>query len=98
MVIEGRYIDELIEYRYQLRLNKDYTEADRIRTLLDSYNVFIFDTRDYYEVYHYPMDMLVTRKDIEKIITDKVKSEKIFNAWLYSINNKINNGISNLEE
>jgi hypothetical protein len=77
-------VDKLIHERQLARSRNDYAESDRIRNLLDSVNVFVFDTNQEPEVYH--MVKPTTRKElIESINMDK-QAEKRFNAWIYSTN------------
>lgn len=73
---------ELVYKREIARQNKDFTESDRIRNILDSKGVIIFDTIDGQEV-HYTVNK--TRQQvIDKINKDK-RAENIFDAWLFSI-------------
>lgn len=59
MLLENKYIDQLIEIRKQARENKDWKLSDEIRNYLDTKLVFIFDTKDdlgesFQEVFYLP--------------------------------------------
>lgn len=51
--LEYMPVDSILEYRAQCRLNKNWTECDRIRDYLDSQWIFVFDTKECQEVYYY---------------------------------------------
>lgn len=82
-------IDELISIREEVRKLKNWKLSDKIRDYLDSKSVFIFDTLEGQEVYYYPSNLNITRDILIKRIQDKQRAEKTFNAWLYSMNEKI---------
>ncbi len=78
-------IEELIFLREQARLNKDWALSDEIRDFLDEKNVFIFDTKDGYEIYYEVKK--ITRKELELQIKSDIAANKNFDSWLYSIQN-----------
>jgi len=83
MDFKNKYVSELIEIREEARANKDWKLSDEIRDYLDTKQSFVFDTKDGQAVYHELKEM--TRiKLIDKINKDK-RAEKIFDAWLYSM-------------
>jgi len=75
---------ELVYNRQLARDNKDYKESDRLRDLLDSKGVIIFDTPEGQEVYY---TVNKTREQIIKQIQEDKKANAIFDAWLYSMSN-----------
>jgi len=75
----------LIYQREQARLHKNFKLSDEIRDKLDSMNTFVFDTKDGQEVY---FETKGTRLDLVKKINDDKRADKIFDAWLFSMNSK----------
>lgn len=80
-------IDSLIDIRRELRELGNYQMCDRIRNYLDTKNVFVFDTKHGQEVYFEVKP--TTRKEIEKRIQQESKANRLFDAWLYTVNNKL---------
>lgn len=86
-------VDENIERRDLFRRSKLWKASDKIRDYLDSINVFVFDGEQDHEVY-YCLESLFTNKPekqtkrqfLEKRIQEDARAEKVFDAWLYSIN------------
>ena len=76
---------ELVYKRKLARGNKDFEESDRIRDLLDSKGVIVFDTKDGQEVYY--TNNKTREQVIDKIQNDK-KANAIFDSWLYSMKSK----------
>ncbi|WP_223551841.1 hypothetical protein [Aestuariivivens sp. NBU2969] len=83
MDFENRYIDELIAIREEARECKNYNLSDKIRNYLDSKHIFIFDSANQQIVYHRKKG---SRQDLIKEIKKEQRAEKLFYAWLYSIN------------
>jgi cysteinyl-tRNA synthetase len=52
MKIKDKYIDELVDMRENARYNKNWKLADKIRDLLDTKHVFVFDTKEGQVIYH----------------------------------------------
>jgi len=93
MNFENKYIDELIDDRKYARLNKDWKLSDGIRNYLDSKRVFIFDTPHGQEVYYMPEkyfknkpDSVNNREFVKQKIQTDIRSNAVFDAWLFSIN------------
>lgn len=87
MNLECKYIDELIEIREDARQKKDWALSDKIRVYLDSKHVFIFDTDGGQIVYHRKKE---SRNSLINKLKKELRVEKLFNAWLFSMNAKIN--------
>ena len=87
MNLKCKYIDELIEIREDARQKKDWALSDKIRAYLDSKHVFVFDTEEGQIVYHRKKE---TRNGLINMLKMDLKAEKLFNAWLFSMNAKIN--------
>ena len=79
-------IDELIDLREYWRINKSFNMSDNIRNELDLKSVFVFDTKEGQVVYHESKG--VTRKQLTNRLDKSKQSNKRFDAWLYSMNNK----------
>ena len=89
-------IDQLINIREELKLQKNYKEADSIRDYLDSKYVFIFDSKNGQEVYHLTekffkfkskfeeTDKMSNRKYVEYYLMQEKRAEKILDAWTFS--------------
>jgi hypothetical protein len=75
-------IDKLIYDREQSRLNKNWKESDRLRDLLDSLFVFVFDTKEGQEVYHRTKG---DRDSIKKEIAEDIRADKNFEAYLFTV-------------
>ncbi len=96
MEFEGKYIDELIEYRREARLNKDWALSDEIRSYLDTKLVFVFDSKFGQEIYHLTEDYfkpqlrkpetisMSRRQYVEYKIKEDINANNNFNSWLYS--------------
>lgn len=80
--MEG-YIDELIDRRAEARKNNNWQLADEIRNYLDSKSVFILDTPNGQEVY-FELSGTTREQFVDKINKNN-RAEKLFDAWLYSI-------------
>ena len=93
-------VDELLEKRLEARKAKDFKLSDQIRGLLDDMNIFVFDLKDFQEVYYLHDKYFENMRKIEKIIGKEFKSkrefvefkikqdilaEKTFEAWLYTM-------------
>lgn len=83
MDFENKYDSELIEIREEARKNKEWKLSDEIRDYLDTKEIFVFDTKDG-QVIYYELEGMTRSKLIDKINKDK-RAEKIFDAWLYSM-------------
>ena len=83
MNLDRKYIDELIEIRVEARQNRDWTLADKIRDYLDNKHVFVFDSEEGQIVYHRSKE---NRSSLVDKLKEEIKSEKLFNAWLFSMN------------
>ena len=92
MELENKYVSELIEIRRKARLNNNYALSDEIRNYLDTKESFIFDTKDDQVVYHELKGM--TRIKLIKKLNKEKQANKLFDAWLYSINKSA--GINNI--
>ena len=82
MKLEGKYIDELIDFRKKARENRNWALADRIRHHLDQRHSFIFDTENGQVIYHEPG---LTRKQLILKLRREARAEKLFESWLYSV-------------
>ena len=80
------FIDELIGNRELARVNKDFTLSDEIRKELDLRSVFVFDTKEGQVIHHESKG--TTRKQLTDKLENSRRSEKRFDAWLYSMNSK----------
>tara|TARA_R110000772_G_scaffold20466_2_gene56770 strand:- start:73942 stop:75174 length:1233 start_codon:yes stop_codon:yes gene_type:complete len=78
--IPEKYIDELIYIRDKARNNELWELSDKIRDYLDSKGSIVYDTKDGQEVYHGQEN----RKSSDKKIADDKRSNKRFDAWLYT--------------
>lgn len=76
--------DELLEQRKIARQEGDYALSDKIREKLDARNVFVFDTKDGQEVYFSLKG--TTRESIITQMNEDRRANKMFDAWLYSVN------------
>lgn len=86
MILEDKYIDELIDIRKFARENKNWKLSDEIRNYLDEKLVFIFDTKYGQEVWFMPKGSRITNRiEMEKRIKDDIRYNNNFDAWLYSI-------------
>lgn len=89
----------LIEARAEARKNKEFTTCDIIRNHLDEKLIFIFDTKDRQEIYYltegyfnkndYNSEAMSKRQYVEKRIQRDIRANKNFDAWLFSMKNKI---------
>ena len=86
MNLKDKYIDELIEIRHETRLKKDWALSDKIRDYLDCKNIFIFDSEEGQIVYHRKKE---SRNSLINKLKQEAKAEKLFNAWLFSLNVKV---------
>ena len=84
MELDNKYISELIEIRKKARANNNYALSDEIRNYLDDKESFVFDTKEGQVVYH-ELKGMTRSKLIEKINREK-QANKLFDAWLYSMN------------
>ena len=84
MELNNKYISELIEIRKKARANNNYALSDEIRNYLDDKESFVFDTKEGQVVYH-ELKGMTRSKLIEKINREK-QANKLFDAWLYSMN------------
>jgi hypothetical protein len=99
------YIDEILEIRKISRLNKNWKLSDILRNYLDAKLVFAFDAPDCQEVYYlndysfkyldrieklYEIKFSTKRKFVEWNIKAEIKSNNLFDAWLYTQEQKIN--------
>lgn len=97
------HINELLEIRFSFRKEGCYKLSDSIRNYLDDKLIFVFDLKDEYETYYLTDNYFKNMKKIEIIRNIKFKSkrdfvefrikqdiqaEKLFDAWLYIIQNK----------
>ncbi|GAA3579333.1 hypothetical protein [Snuella lapsa] len=83
MNLENIYIDELIVMREKARQSKNYKLSDNIRDFLDSKHVFVFDTPNAQVVYHRTTG---SREDLINELKKEQRAQKLFDAWLYSVN------------
>ncbi|WP_242086524.1 hypothetical protein [Aestuariivivens sediminis] len=88
MDFDNIYIDELIDIREEARQTKNYKLSDKIRDFLDTKHIFVFDTKQGQTVYHQGKG---TRVDLIKRLKKEKLAQKLFDAWLYSINKSIEN-------
>ena len=82
MKIKDKYIDELVDIRENARHNKNWKLADKIRDLLDTKHVFVFDTKEGQVIYHRKES---TRKSLISQLKSENRADKLFNAWLFSM-------------
>jgi len=87
MNFKTKYIDELITLRDEARQKKNWNLSDDIRDYLDTKCVFVFDTPNGQVVYHRKEG---TREDLIENIKSEQKSQKLFDAWLFSMNSSLN--------
>lgn len=87
MNLDDKYISELIDIRATARIQKDFVLSDRIRDYLDTKQTFVFDSEHGQIVYH-ELRGMTRGKLISKINTHK-RANKIFDAWLYSMQKSI---------
>lgn len=83
MNFETKYIDELIAIREEARQEKNWKLSDDIRDYLDTKHVYVFDTPNQQVVYHRTGG---TRQDLINQIKEDQRAQKLFDAWLYSMN------------
>jgi len=83
MNLQHKYIDELIDIREDARQKRDWALSDKIRSYLDGKHVFIFDTEEGQIVYHRKKE---NRIGLTNKLKEELKAEKLFNAWLFSMN------------
>lgn len=94
-------IEQLIYERSLARLAKNWGKSDEIRNTLDNNLVFVFDTKVGQDVY-YLTDGYFKRQDkmietiglskrqyVEYRIKQEIKANANFDAWLFSINQRI---------
>ncbi|MEJ2113275.1 MAG: hypothetical protein P8X62_06155 [Flavobacteriaceae bacterium] len=86
MNFETKYIDELIEIRQEARLEQNWKLSDKIRDYLDTKHIFVFDTKDRQVVYHRKNG---TRQDFINQLKIEQRAQKLFDAWLHSLNSSI---------
>ena len=79
-------IDEILEARRIIREEKDWVLSDAYRDYLDSIQVFVFDTKDGQDVI-YGTDGMTRQKLVARMNADK-RADKMFDAWLFTINSK----------
>ena len=97
--LDKLYIDEILNVRKLMRKNKQWFLSDIVRSYLDEKNVFVFDTKDFQEVYYWTNKSFKNMSKIEKLnnikfrikrefvewkIKQDIQSKKSFDAWLYS--------------
>ena len=82
MRIEDKYIDELLEIREKTRIEKNWKLADKIRNYLDTKHVYVFDTNEGQVIYHKKDG---TRQSLVKQLKSEIRSENMFNAWLFTM-------------
>jgi len=75
----------LINKRESARTNKNFKLSDEIRNELEKRNTFVFDTANGQEVY---FELGGTREDLINKINRNKRAEKLFDAWLFSMNSK----------
>ena len=92
MDIENKYVSELIDIREEAKADKDWKLSDEIRNYLDTKQSFVFYTKDGQVVYH-ELEGMTRIKLIEKLNREK-QANKLFDAWLYSMNKSA--GINNI--
>jgi len=99
LIAEGQdlNIDELIELRKTLRETKNYKFMDVIRNYLDTRLVFIFDSTWGQEVYFLTeryfrfkdkfeqTKLMTNRKYVEYRIQQESRSERMLDAWIYTV-------------
>lgn len=81
MELATKYIDELIDLRREAREQKNWKLSDEIRDVLDTKNVFVFDTSEGQVIYHRPR---YTRKELVKKLKMEMNAIKRFDSWLFS--------------
>ncbi|WP_242117113.1 hypothetical protein [Aestuariivivens sediminicola] len=82
MNFDSIYIDKLIAMREDARQMKNYALSDNIRNYLDSKHIFIFDSKQGQIVYHRKTG---TRSDLIKEIKEDLQAQKLFDSWLFSM-------------
>ena len=82
MRIEDKYIDELLEIREKTRIEKNWKLADKIRNYLDTKHVYVFETNEGQVIYHKKDG---TRQSLVKQLKSEIRSENMFNAWLFTM-------------
>ena len=87
MDLKSKYIDKLITLREEARNERNWSLSDDIRDYLDTKSVFVFDTPNGQIVYHKKES---TRSDLIKEIKVEQRAQKLFDAWLFSMNSIIN--------
>lgn len=107
--LDKLYIDHILEVRKIIRKQKQWFLSDIVRSYLDEKNVFVFDTKDFQEVYYwtdssfknmskieklYNIKFRIKRDFVEWTIKRNIQSEKTFDAWVYSTLASVNNDIN----
>jgi hypothetical protein len=98
------YIDEILAIRKIARDRKNWKLSDILRNYLDNELTFVFDTKDFQDVYYFTgkyfdniekierlhnIKFDTLRKFVEWNIKNDINSEKYFEAWLYTEQQKI---------
>lgn len=103
-IFDAITIEELIDKRRIAREEKLWNLSDQIRDYLDTKLVFIFDSKQGQGIYYltpeffkvhkmeYIIDFKWARKKVESSIQKNIRADKNFDAWLTSMNHKINSG------
>ncbi|CAB4219059.1 hypothetical protein UFOVP1604_142 [uncultured Caudovirales phage] len=68
-------LEELIESRRLARAGKDWKTSDEIRNTLDSFGIFVFDTKDGQEVHYLPTSYFKFKTKEENSTKAKTWSE-----------------------
>lgn len=96
MNFETYFDDELLIMRIAARKRKDWALSDKIRDYLDSRLVFVFDVPGPFQEVHWACrdtfknkpEQMTNRQYLEYKIQEDIRANKMFDAWLYSIQNK----------
>ena len=86
MNLKNKYIDELLHLRVEAREKKNWELSDKIRKLLDDRCVFVFDTDNGPIVYHKKDS---TREKLILQLKKETRAQKLFEAWLHSVNGNL---------
>ena len=86
MTFKSLYIDELLHIRNVARENRNWALSDEIRKYLDQKGVFVFDSDKGQIVYHRRNS---SREKIILQLKKEARAQKLFDAWLHSINESI---------
>ena len=93
--VQYMYTDELLEWREEVRKNKDYKLSDKIRNILDERLVFVFDSKDGQEVYHLYESYFSKMEKISTLYNIKFESKRKFVEYKIKENIRLNALVDN---